>query len=355
MDKVEQNIGLRIKKTAFLPFSLLYGLGVGVRNMLFDLGILKQQRFDVPVISVGNITAGGTGKTPMVILLAEYFQAQGKKVAVLSRGYGRKSKGFFWVDLNMRWELFGDEPCLMQWKLQGKCMVAVDEKRVRGIETILKQNPEIDLIVLDDAFQHRYVKPKINILLCNYNRPFFKDFLIPSGLLREWSRGAKRADAVVVTKCPEVFSLKEKEEFKQALKKYISNKTPIYFSSIGYGNLLPLFEGIEMHSKPGLAMVVTGIANPKPLYGYLQKKGWDLQALAYPDHYHFEERHIHRIVQEWQKMERKADIITTEKDGVRLREFHMLKNIRVFTLPIEIIIEDWQGFEQFLNKQLSNS
>jgi len=355
MDKVEQNLGQRIKKTTLMPFSFLYGLGIRVRNLLFNLRILEEKRFSVPVISVGNLTAGGTGKTPMAILLAEHFFNQGKKVVVLSRGYGRKTKGFLWVDIQESWQLFGDEPCLIQWKLKNKCFVAVDEKRVHGIEKILIEKPDTDLILLDDGFQHRYVKPKINVLLCNFQRPFFGDFTFPSGLLREPRSSASRADVVVVTKCPVEMTPEAQTKMTRQIQKFVAPNIPIFYSSIGYGPLLPLFDAMNKKITQNHALVVSGIASPATFYSYLQSQGWQIKAMAYPDHYIFEERHIHKIVQEWQKIKEEAIIITTEKDGVRLREFPMLKNMNVFTLPIQTNFQDWHGFENYLQNQLSKA
>jgi len=344
-----------MKIAALMPLSILYGLGIGLRNFMFDIGFLREKSFKIPVVSVGNLSVGGTGKTPMVIRIAEHFSSHGKKVAVLSRGYKRSSTGFHWVNLEENWKKFGDEPCLIQWKLKGKCLVAVDETRVHGIEKILQEKPEIDLILLDDAFQHRYVKPKLNILLCNFYQPFFDDNMLPAGRLREGPKHAKRADIVVVTKCPENMSPELKESYLKKIRRYCSLDIPVFFSSIGYGKLLPLFEQTLTQPTPGMTMVVTGIENPTPMYTYLQQQGWEIQALAYPDHFQFEERHIHKIVQEWQKLPQNTKIITTEKDGVRLREFHMLKTMDVFTLPIESTMEDWQIFEEFISKKIFNS
>lgn len=352
MDKVEQNLGQQLKKTALLPLAGLYGFGTWVRNTLFQFGILKEKTFKIPVVSVGNITVGGTGKTPMVVTLAEHFFKQGKKVAVLSRGYGRNTSGFLWVNDEHDWQNFGDEPSLMQWKLKGKCLVAVDENRVHGINQILKEKPDIDIIILDDGYQHRYVKPVLNLLLCQFQKPFYSDVPLPAGNLREWRTGAKRADAVIVTKCPENLSESEKQQITQKIKRFTNPETPVFFAEIGYGALLPLFENLEPTPEPTNALVVTGIASPQPMYEYLQKKRWNLHALAYADHFKFEERHIHRIVQDWQKLDNKPIIITTEKDGVRLKIFHMLKAMNVYTLPIETKFKDWQAFKQFMYGKL---
>ncbi len=292
------------------PFAILYGLITQLRNFLYDVGILKSYTFKVPVIAVGNLSVGGTGKTPQVEYLIRLLSPQ-YKVATLSRGYKRQSEGFVLADAHATAAKLGDEPYQMHLKFP-EIRVAVDADRKNGIEKLLALNMSPEVILLDDAFQHRRVKAGFYILLTAYGDLFCDDFILPTGSLREGNNGAKRAHAIIVTKCPVDLSVAEQQKIRQKMKV----KAPIYFSSIQYDDKV---YGVadskkvdEVRKQPKL--LLAGIAKPKLFFDYL--KGPDDIQLTYPDHHHFTESDLKNIRE---KADRKL-IVTTEKDFVRLRD-----------------------------------
>jgi tetraacyldisaccharide 4'-kinase len=328
------------------PFSLLYGLIVFIRNRMFDSGILPETEFNIPVISIGNITAGGTGKTPVTEYIAELLMND-YRVAVLSRGYNRKSKGFVLLSVNSSPLEAGDEPCQIK-NHYPELVVAVCENRVRGIKKIISVYPETDVILLDDAFQHRYVKPGLSILLIDYNRPVTKDFLLPAGRLREPASESKRASIVLVTKSPE--RLKPIEKRIMVMELAIPSYQNLFFTSIAYGELMPVFEEYnkadieELKEEKPEMLLVTGIQNPRPLKRFARSISTKISELTFPDRYNFTEKDILKIQNSFfSLMEGKRIILTTWKDAVRLRLF---KNIPeeikkvFFFVPIKINFQD---------------
>lgn len=311
------------------PFALIYGLTTWVRNKLFDWGFLKQTKFEVPAISIGNLSMGGTGKTPHI----EYFISKYKtthKIAVVSRGYGRKTKGFRYVNATDSAENVGDEPLQIKNKFDD-IIVTVGEKRVDAIQQVLKENSDINLILLDDAFQHRYVKPSLNILLTEYSNPFWKDLVVPAGRLREFRCGWKRSDLIIITKCPETIDLKIPPSIKSK---------PIYFSRIAYQN--PILINGQFFKK---VILVTGIANPLPLLGYLRKNSFEIvHHFNHSDHHTFSNSDISNILSKLDS-EKDAMLLTTEKDWMRLKPFLENKDISLAYIPIGVEIEnppaDW--------------
>ncbi|HZW76944.1 MAG TPA: tetraacyldisaccharide 4'-kinase [Flavobacteriaceae bacterium] len=304
-----------------LPFSVLYGLVTAVRNKLFDFGILKSTRFSLPVIVVGNLSTGGTGKSPMVEYLIRNLKND-YKIGVVSRGYGRKTKGFLEVlPSNTAMEV-GDEPLQIKKKFP-EVIVAVSEKRAVGIEKIRKNT---GVILLDDAFQHRSVKPGYSILLTSYTDLYSDDFILPAGNLRESSRGASRADCIVVTKCPKLTE-SEMDGVEKRLNPKIGQD--VFFSLISYGEKIMSANGAEalefLSTKTFL--LVTGIANPTPLVDYLHSKNLKFTHRSFPDHHHFSEPEL-------KELDAQNIILTTEKDYVRLQPF--LKNALLYYLPIEV-------------------
>ncbi len=313
----------KILTYALTPLSWLYGSAVYVRNKLFDANILKQEEFDVPIISVGNITVGGTGKTPHVEFIVSRLSGS-RNIAVLSRGYKRKTKGFILANSNSSPDSLGDEAYQIWHKFGGMVKVAVCEKRVDGIRQLMNLHPEIDLIVLDDAFQHRYVKPKISILLMDFNRPVYKDRLLPLGRLRESNYALGRADMIIVTKCPEElqpidFRLIEKHLELMAFQK-------LYFSRFRYEPLKPVFPddspyyaALEELSERDTVMLLTGIAQPRYFVRHFSSFPFRKKVSHYPDHHDFTRNDLLEIERKFEEMggERKI-IITTEKDAVRL-------------------------------------
>ncbi len=270
-----------------LPFSWFYGLGVGIRNTLFDLGILKSRSFDVPVISVGNITVGGSGKTPHVEYLIRLLHNK-YRVAVLSRGYKRKSKGFILADENSTMREIGDEPYQMHRKFKD-VSIAVDRNRCNGIERITtdEATKDTDVILLDDAYQHRYVKPGINILLVDYHRLIIYDKLLPAGRLREPKEGKTRADIVIVTKCPKDLKPMSFRVLTRALNLFPYQQ--LYFTCLQYGNLKAIFNEstrpLDDIKPDEHILLVTGIASPEQMVEDLAPYSKNIISLEYSDHH----------------------------------------------------------------------
>lgn len=310
-----------------LPFSLLYGFGVWVRNSLFDLGILNSSRAGIPVIGVGNLTVGGTGKTPMTEYLARLLGSR-YQVAILSRGYKRKSKGFVLGSPSLDFNDLGDEPTQMLRKYPN-IVVAVDENRRRGIELLTAENqqPHIDVMLLDDAFQHRYVLPGLNILLVDYNRPISHDCLLPVGNLREPANHHKRADIILFTKCPPTIS-----PIEQRIVWLETKPLPfqsVFFTTLEYGSLLPVRIGQngnesvssmdQIREKGFPVLIIAGIASPAPFINYVRTYCPSAQTMIYPDHHRFTQREISKIKTAFDLIrDEHGVILTTEKDAVRM-------------------------------------
>ena len=348
-----------------LPLSWLYGIGVKLRNWCFEAGILKSRSFDVPVISVGNITVGGTGKTPHVEYLIELLQ-QKFHVAVLSRGYKRKSKGFIKADANSSVHDIGDEPFQMKQKYPG-ITVAVDKDRCHGIDLLTSNDKHLDAILLDDAFQHRYVKPGINILLVDYHRLIIYDKLLPAGRLREPLSGKNRADIVIVTKCPKDLKPMEYRVITKAMDLYPYQQ--LYFTTIDYGTLRPLFKEQKGHNelrdqedlKRFNVLLLTGIASPKQMVHDLSPLAADLHPLTFGDHHNFTRDDAQTIHDEFTVLPSPKVIITTEKDATRLMAMKDLsdeikKNLYVLPIEVKFMLEQENMFnEKIINYVRKNS
>ena len=304
-----------------LPFAILYGLGVRLRHFLYDRGWLSSKRYPFPILCVGNLAVGGTGKTPMVEYLVRLLGQE--QVAVLSRGYRRKTKGFVLADDSATAMTLGDEPYQYHRKFP-RATVTVCESRQEGIERLL-ENPHFKYIILDDAFQHRKVQAGTNLLLTSYDKLYTQDFLLPVGSLRDIRSRARKAQIIIVTKCPELTQA-EQEKIIQQLKPLPSQK--VYFTSIAYSDRVYSHEDSQALKD---FILVTGIANPTPLVDFLEKQGASFEHLAYSDHHHFSNRELELLRQ-------KGCILTTEKDYVRLEG--ALPTL--YYLPIET---------QFLNDQ----
>ena len=325
-----------------LPFSWLYGLAVRLRNFCYDVGLLKSRAFHVPVISVGNITVGGTGKTPHVEYLVELLQRD-NRVAVLSRGYKRKTSGFLVADSQSTARDIGDEPYQIKQKYPG-ITVAVDKKRVRGIDTLTTQDSSLDVILLDDAFQHRRVKPGINILLVDYHRLIIYDKLLPAGRLREPLKGKNRADIVIITKCPKELKPMEYRVITKAMDLFPYQQ--LYFTTMEYAPLRPVFpdhretperlESLAGHH----VLLLTGIASPRQIKEDFERAvDCHLSVLTYPDHHHFRQKDVARINSEFEALPSPKAIITTEKDAARLKHIEGLSDeVRhhITALPIRV-------------------
>ncbi len=326
-------------KLLLFPFALLYGIITATRNKLYDIGILRSFEIPVKSISVGNLSVGGTGKTPYVLMIANHFSE--KKIGILSRGYGRKTKGFIVVDETHASQDVGDEPLLFRKKLKPNCIVAVCENRKIGVQKLLNIHPEIELIILDDAFQHRRIKAGLSIVLSEYHKPFFKDYTLPMGYLREWKSGLKRADFLIFTKCPQNLTDENKSYY---LKKTGSRIKDVFFSSIEYQTWTPLNYSVDSIKN---ILLITGIANPKPLIEHLQEK-FNLELTIFPDHHVFNESEIAQIHQKFDNFASNDKIIlTTEKDTVRLDKYldaNQGKSYPWYSIPIAISILDEKKF-----------
>lgn len=303
------------------PVSIIYGLVTDIRNFLYDKKVIPAEEFAIPVISIGNITVGGTGKTPhceyLIALLKKDF-----KVAALSRGYRRKSKGFMMAVQTSTVNDIGDEPLQMSRKFND-IPVAVDKDRVEGVLTILEHHPETNVIILDDAFQHRSITPGYSILLTDYNNLITRDYMLPFGDLREKKVNMRRADVILITKCPEKLTPIERRLIVKEIDK--STYQNLYFTSLLYMSPVPVFDDrntIAPEDTDCGIVLVTGIANAVPLLEFLQKKYREIIHLAFPDHHNFSEKDLTDMSAAFNSLKaKKRYLFTTEKDAVRLREF----------------------------------
>lgn len=326
------------------PVSMVYGLIVGIRNLLFNWQILKQTQFKIPVITIGNITVGGTGKTPHVEYLVKLL-SRNFKIAVLSRGYKRKTSEFILASASSGVSDIGDEPKQIKQKFPD-IEVAVSGNRVEGIKKLLSAYPDLDTIILDDGYQHRYVKPGLSILLIDYNRPLRSDHFLPYGNLRECYSETRRAHIVIVTKTPENIKPIEKRIFIKDL--HLFPYQFLYFTSYTYLPPMPVFKkapnqkiSYEYIRKYHVTVVlVTGIANPGPLLRFLKKYTASTEHIQFADHHDFSVKDMERITQRFLQLNSKHKIIiTTEKDAVRLREIKGTdKNLLQFLyyIPVEV-------------------
>ena len=313
------------KNPLLWPFSLLFRMVTGIRNFLYDKGIIPSEEFGIPVICIGNITVGGTGKTPhaeyIISLLGREF-----RTALLSRGYMRKTSGFRYVTPSSGAADSGDEALQISRKFPGT-IVAVNSDRINGIKTILRDYPDTDVIILDDGFQHRRLRPGLSILLTDYSRLMTRDSLLPYGRLREQASQRKRAGTIIVTKTPADISESERIAISNELRTAKDQK--IFFSTISYGTLQPVFEEYahpmdlptEKERNERAAVALTGIASPGPLINHLGKYFAEIRHLRFPDHHSFTRRDLEKISKAFESVSLSSKIIiTTEKDAVRLRE-----------------------------------
>lgn len=329
---------MQLLRNLLFPFSLLYALIVRLRNFFYDKGILSSKSFDIPVICIGNLSVGGTGKTPMTEFLIQLLRPH-YKLAVLSRGYKRKSSGFVMADINSTVQELGDEPFQMYQKFQD-ITLAVDADRKEGIQ-ILTDTVKPELIVLDDAYQHRKVKPAFSLLLTSYDELFVDDWYLPTGNLRDSKSAAKRANLIVVTKCSPNLTLEEQAKITKKLSPRSNQK--VLFSYLQYDNhVYSDSNHLEVDTLKGKALtLVTGIANPAPLVRHLKSLGLTFEHLEFKDHHFFTDREINVLG-------KKELIITTEKDYVRLGA----KISNLYYLPVrhrfindgkEVLLESIKG------------
>ncbi|SNB18305.1 Tetraacyldisaccharide 4'-kinase [Flavobacterium psychrophilum] len=336
-----------LRKTLF-PFAILYGFITSIRNFLFDCGILKSHAFPIPVIAVGNLSVGGTGKTPQIEYLIRLLSNK-YQIATLSRGYKRKSEGFILANPTSNAEILGDEP-FQFYKKFPNIQVAVAANRKNGIERLLSLPNKPEIILLDDAFQHRKVKAGFYILLTAYNDLFINDFMLPTGNLRESRSGAKRANMIIVTKCPKDISELAQNKIKEALINYNNKKAEVFFTFIDYDDkIYSANKALNVNEvKTASKLLLAGIAKPESFFAHLQSQ--NDESLVYPDHHHFLEKNITDIKE---KAKNKI-IITTEKDFVRLSE--KLNSDNLFYLPIKsLFVNNEKKFDKKIINYVESS
>lgn len=350
---------MKAKTILLLPFSYLYGLITWVRNFLYDVGLFNITQINEPTtICVGNLTTGGTGKTPHIEYLIRLLK-ENAEVATLSRGYGRKTSGFILAKTSNTAKEIGDEP--LQFKLKfPEIGVAVGENRKKGIKKIMQARPEIKAILLDDAFQHRSIKPSISILLTEYSNLFFNDILLPAGNLREGKYAYKRADMIIVTKCPDVITPLEKKIIQKDINLLPYQR--LYFSYVTYSKpklAFPeakQFETENILSKQYSVLALTAIANPEPFHNHLEKHTKEFTHLRFSDHHYFTKEDVTKIASAFANLkgEKKA-ILTTEKDLMRLQEPEIkeqLLNLPIFYISIEV--DFFEKEKEDFDKQIKN-
>ncbi|MEP6806651.1 MAG: tetraacyldisaccharide 4'-kinase [Flavobacterium sp.] len=337
---------MNILRKILFPFAILYGFITSVRNFLFDKGILKSTSFDIPVIAVGNLSVGGTGKTPQIEYLIRLLSDR-YKVATLSRGYKRKSEGFVLASSTSNAEILGDEPFQFYQKFPN-IQVAVDANRTNGIRQLLSQDEKPQVILLDDAYQHRKVKAGFYILLSSYGDLYADDFMLPTGNLRESRSGANRANIIVITKCPK--NLSDDEQTKIRLKLKLTCSQQIYFTFIDYDDFIYgenekiAVSEIQSESK----LLLAGIAKPTPFFDYLKNESDE--CLTFPDHHNFSDSDLESI----QNKAGNKKIVTTEKDYVRLKDAELVSQL--YYLPIKsTFVNHRQNFEATILEYVKNN
>lgn len=331
-----------------LPFSWIYGGVTAIRNWMYNKGILKSETIEIPSICVGNLSMGGTGKTPHVDYLVETCLNKGLKPAVLSRGYGRKTKGIIEVQENSKAHEVGDEPLFYKSKYKDNAVVFVAENRVLGAQRLFQTYPDIDLLILDDAFQHRRFKATRNLLITDFNHLFIHDYVVPAGNLREFRCGKKRADVILVSKTPTTITDQQKNEIS---RKMGFDSEHIFFSKIDYKTLKPFRTGEAANSKN--VVLVTGIGNPQPLLNELNAD-FSVKHLKYPDHHPFTQQDLKEIHEKFDIFapDENGIIVTTEKDYMRLREMPEVQQSKYkwFYKPISVKIDEQDKFNLLLDK-----
>jgi tetraacyldisaccharide 4'-kinase len=356
-------------RLVLLPVASLYGLVIWIRNACYDYGILKSNSFNLPVISVGNITVGGTGKTPHVEYLAGMLK-EDYRVATLSRGYRRRTRDFRMVGPESSVRDVGDEP--RQIKLRyPEIIVAVDRKRVNGIRELMKMDPPVEVILLDDAYQHRAVLPGYSILLIDYQRPLNRDYLMPAGYLREPASRRNRANLILVTRTPERMKPIELREYVNRLGLGIGQH--LFFTSVRYGDLVPVYPDVRSRtaewyrSRESGVLIVTGIARPREIRQYARGINPKIHELTFPDHHRYTPGDISRISQRYGELKstwKEVLVLTTEKDAVKLREQEplggLMNDMHAIRIRIHFLNNDQENFKKQItdyvasNKRSSN-
>lgn len=348
---------MSLLKIVLYPFAVIYDLVTRFRNHLYNIDYKKSFRFDVVTINVGNLSVGGTGKTPMIEYLIRLLHKD-FTLATLSRGYGRKTKGFRLASKEDTAATIGDEPYQFHLKYGEDIKVAVGEERAFAIPKILFEVRETEIILLDDAYQHRSVDPHINILLTDYNHPFFKDYLLPAGRLREARKGAQRADIIIVTKCPDELIRADRDSIRKEIDQYSKPGSPVFFTTVRYGTAL-LVTNNQHHRLTNDVILFTGIANSKPLVQYVSAHFNLIKHISYSDHYAYKSEDIMMLKREVEQAGKDVSLLTTEKDSVRLlySDLRLLvEQLPFFYLPITVeLLEGQATFEKMIMNRIRKS
>ncbi|RED93860.1 lipid-A-disaccharide kinase [Marinoscillum furvescens DSM 4134] len=330
------------------PFALLFDVITRLRNRLYDRGIRQSTKFDTNVVSIGNLSIGGTGKTPMLNYLIDYFHAKDWKVATLSRGYGRNTRGFRLASTEDNADSIGDEPFMYYTRYKGVVPVAVGEERDLALSELYLHEPDTHVVLLDDAFQHRRLLPSASIMLTTYQHPFMTDFLLPAGRLREARSGARRADIIIVTKCPENISGAEQVKYREQIRSY--SDAEVFFMTTVYHQPKPMFEN-DIPLKRNV-VGISGLAHSGSFERHLQKHFGVKLTHHYRDHYRYKNQDVKDIIQE---LDDDTSLVTTEKDMVKLRHFDALQRFSCFYIPIEMkFIKDEALFLSTMESKLKN-
>ena len=337
-------------KVILTPLSWLYGLITSIRNLLYDTQVLRSERPSQFTLSVGNITVGGTGKTPMTEYLVRLLSAT-YATAILSRGYGRKTKGFVLAQPKLTAEDIGDEPLQYFEKFGDSVTVAVCEKRVIGAREIASLKPDVKLLLLDDAFQHRAIIQDLKLVLTDYARPFYKDLPFPAGRLRETRSGAKRADAIIVTKCPSTLTEEEKIQIITKIRRYSKNETPVFFSFIRYGEAV-CYDGSRV--KLNNVKLVAGIANPATFTAHVGQHCNVIEEIIYPDHHNYSTDDLKGLIK---YLKNDTFVVTTEKDMVKLKPLVEEAGVTAQFVYIPIVVDfknETNNFDPWIRQKTQN-
>lgn len=323
-------------KVFLYPFALIYGAVVWLRNKLYETGFFSSVQFSVPVITVGNLSVGGTGKTPHVEYLIRLLQYR-YRVATMSRGYKRRTQGFLLANADTNALRIGDEPMQYHMKFP-ELVVSVAEERITGIPTLIQRRPDIEVVLLDDAYQHRSVKAGRNILITDYSKPFYKDFILPMGTLRESREAYKRADIIIVSKCPKDLTHQQADEIIKEIKPLPDQR--VFFTTIQYGQAYNLFTGEEVSINDKNALIVCCIAKPEPFVYHIASLATDTHTLSYADHHYFLNRDVEEMKETFANWDVKNKVVvTTEKDATRLH-LHADKlqewGVDILVMPIQV-------------------
>ena len=336
-------------------FSLIYNTITTIRNWLFDYNIFPSSSYHIPIICIGNLSIGGSGKTPHTNYIIDLLKKK-YRVAVLSRGYGRITKGFKYIQHTDKAKHVGDESLLYKQKHHNNIIVAVEKDRNKGVQKIMNDFPEIDVILLDDGLQHRWINPGFKIVITPYHKPYFNDYLFPFGSLRENKSGANRSDIIIVSKCPENMNPTEKKGMKSEL--HLFENQSAFFSSIKYSNLRCMTSSEFLVDFEDYSItLVTGIADPLLIIDYFKNKEQEVRHLNFADHHKYTLSDIQKILNEYNKDKSiKKLILTTEKDAVKLMEFeNHFGDVNMYILPINIAFERQEEFEKQILNYVENN